>query len=112
MDLFETVDSHLADALLAPDPVLDGVLAANAAAGLPAIDVSPLQGKLLHLLARAMGARRIIEVSWNPSPGKTMRATFSVERLGLREAMRQARATRWEKEIEIYGAPLGGRRGT
>ena len=57
-------------------------------------------------------ARRIIEVSWNPSPGKTMRATFSVERLGLREAMRQARATRWEKEIEIYGAPLGGRRGT
>ena len=62
MELFETVDSHLADALLAPDPVLEGVLAANAAAGLPAIDVSPLQGKLLHLLALAMGARRIIEV--------------------------------------------------
>ncbi|MEO6063734.1 MAG: hypothetical protein ABIQ99_17520 [Thermoflexales bacterium] len=51
-------------------------------------------------------ARRIIEVSWNPSPDKTMRATFSVARLGLREAMRRARATRREKEIEIYGAPL------
>lgn len=51
-------------------------------------------------------ARRIIEVSWNPTPDKTMRATFSVERLGLREAMRRARATRREKEIEIYGAPL------
>ena len=51
-------------------------------------------------------ARRIIEVSWNPTPDKTMRATFSVERLGLREAMRRARAIRQEKEIEIYGAPL------
>ena len=59
-------------------------------------------------------ARRIIEVSWNPTPDKTMRATFSVERLGLREAMRRARATRREKEIEIYGAPLraGSRRHT
>ena len=35
-----------------PDPALDAALAANAAAGLPAIDVSPLQGKLLHILAR------------------------------------------------------------
>jgi hypothetical protein len=59
-------------------------------------------------------ARRIIEVSWNPTPDKTMRATFSVERLGLREAMRRARATRREKEIDIYGAPLraGSRRHT
>ncbi len=55
-------------------------------------------------------ARRIIEVSWNPSPDKTMRATFSVERLGVREAMRLARATRREKEIEIYGAPLRAKR--
>ena len=61
-DLFARVDAHLVDALLAPDPVLDGVLAANAAAGLPAIDVSPLQGKLLHLLVRATGARRVVEV--------------------------------------------------
>ena len=45
-----------------PDPILDDVLAANAAAGLPAHDVSPSQGKLLHLLARIAGARRILEV--------------------------------------------------
>lgn len=51
-------------------------------------------------------ARRIIEVSWNPAPDKTMRATFSVARLGVREALRRARAIRREKEIEIYGAPL------
>ena len=56
------VDSFIADHLLRGDPALDWALAANAAAGLPAIDVSPVQGKLLHLLARGMGARRILEV--------------------------------------------------
>jgi predicted O-methyltransferase YrrM len=56
------VDDYIADHLLGDDPVLDAALAANAAAGLPAIDVSAVQGKLLHLLARGMGARRILEV--------------------------------------------------
>ncbi len=55
-------------------------------------------------------ARRIIEVSWNPTPDKTMRTTFSVTLLGLREAMRRARAIRREKEIEMYGAPLRANR--
>ncbi|HEY6413387.1 MAG TPA: O-methyltransferase, partial [Edaphobacter sp.] len=35
---------------------------ANARAGLPSIDVSPTQGKFLHLLARMQGAKRILEV--------------------------------------------------
>lgn len=43
-------------------PVLGAVLTANAAAGLPAHDVAPNQGKLLYLLARLMGARRILEI--------------------------------------------------
>lgn len=60
--LWTDVDSYIAGRLIADDPVLDGVLAANAAAGLPAHDVSPSQGKLLHLLARLMGARRILEI--------------------------------------------------
>lgn len=51
-------DAHL----IAGDPILDDVLAANAAAGLPAHDVSPSQGKLLHLLARVAGARAILEI--------------------------------------------------
>jgi predicted O-methyltransferase YrrM len=59
---FHNVDAYLAEHLLDTDPALDAALAANAAAGLPAIDVSPLQGKLLHLLARMRGARRILEV--------------------------------------------------
>ena len=38
------------------------MLAANAAAGLPAIDVSPAQGKFLELIARIAGARKVLEI--------------------------------------------------
>ncbi len=40
----------------------DGVLQANSAAGLPPIDVSPTQGKFLHLIARSIRARRVLEI--------------------------------------------------
>jgi predicted O-methyltransferase YrrM len=56
------VDSYAAGLLIPPDPALDSALAACAAAGLPAISVSPLQGKFLHLLARIQGARSILEI--------------------------------------------------
>ncbi len=56
------VDRYISDRLATSDPVLDSVLAANAAAGLPAIDVAPNQGKLLQLLALLVGARRILEI--------------------------------------------------
>ncbi|MGH7066485.1 MAG: O-methyltransferase [Acetobacteraceae bacterium] len=56
------VDRYFARQLIPPGEALDAVLAANAAAGLPAIDVSPLQGKLLYLLARIVGARKILEI--------------------------------------------------
>jgi predicted O-methyltransferase YrrM len=59
---WNAVESWLDAHLLADDPVLDAILAANAAAGLPAHDVSPAQGKLLHLLARIAGARAILEI--------------------------------------------------
>jgi predicted O-methyltransferase YrrM len=59
---FREVDDYL-DALLVPaDPTLEAALRASAAAGLPPIQVSPSQGKFLHLLARIVGARRILEV--------------------------------------------------
>ncbi len=60
--LWHAVDDYLGGLLVGPDPALDAALAANRAAGLPPIDVSPLQGKLLHLLARVAGARRILEI--------------------------------------------------
>lgn len=59
---WSTVDAYWAAHVLAPDPDLDAALAANTAGGLPPIDVSPLQGKLLHLLARSIGASRILEI--------------------------------------------------
>jgi len=60
--LWEEVDAYLADTLLPRDDALTGALAASAAAGLPAIQVSPPQGRLLEMLARAIGARRILEI--------------------------------------------------
>ena len=56
------VDEYIDRSLVKPDAALDFVLEASAAAGLPAISVSASQGKLLFLLARAIGARRILEL--------------------------------------------------
>jgi predicted O-methyltransferase YrrM len=56
------VDEYLAGALAPADPALTKALAANAAAGLVAADVSPAQGRLLELLARLCGARAILEI--------------------------------------------------
>ena len=56
------VDDYLSDKLMAADPALDAAREACQAAGLPDIAVAPNQGKLLHLLARMSGARRILEI--------------------------------------------------
>ena len=56
------VDRYYESALTASDTDLEAGLRASEAAGLPPIQVSPLQGTFLHLLARAVGARRILEV--------------------------------------------------
>ena len=56
------VDDYLAETLLDDDPALTDATADALAAGLPAIEVTPLAGKLLHLLARMTGARRVLEV--------------------------------------------------
>jgi predicted O-methyltransferase YrrM len=56
------VDAYLTGLFVPPDPALDGALEASRAAGLPAINVSPSEGKLLHLLARSHGAKKILEI--------------------------------------------------
>jgi predicted O-methyltransferase YrrM len=61
-DRWAAVDRYVTGLLLPQDDVLEAALAANAAAGLPPHDVSPAQGRLLELLARMCGARRILEV--------------------------------------------------
>ncbi|MBH0776257.1 O-methyltransferase [Nocardia bovistercoris] len=55
------VDEYIVNSV-ARDPEAESALRANAAAGLPAIDVSAAQGKFLHLLARSIGAKRVLEI--------------------------------------------------
>jgi predicted O-methyltransferase YrrM len=59
---WSAVEQYFESRLLPSDPVLEAALEASAAAGLPSIQVSASQGKLLHLLAVAHGSRRILEI--------------------------------------------------
>jgi predicted O-methyltransferase YrrM len=60
-ETFEAVDRFIGQTVAPDDEALIAAVEAAAAAGLPEIQVSPPQGKLLHLLARAIGAKRILE---------------------------------------------------
>lgn len=60
--LWTDVDQYTTGLLIAHDPALDAALAASDAAGLPAISVSPSQGKLLMLLAQLAGASQVLEI--------------------------------------------------
>jgi predicted O-methyltransferase YrrM len=59
---WKAVDRYFGELLAPADAALDAALKANHAAGLPAIDVSPLQGKFLHLLVRMTRAKRVLEI--------------------------------------------------
>src|SRR6184192_71178 len=61
-ELWNSVDRYLADVVIQPDAALNAALESSTAAGLPPIAVSPNLGKFLHLLARVMGARSILEI--------------------------------------------------
>ncbi len=61
-DTWTRVDQYLCDRLMPADAALDGALAATETAGMPAISVSPMQGRLLQMLAHLCGARRILEI--------------------------------------------------
>lgn len=60
--LWNQVDEYFGGQLTPQDHALEEALATSAAAGLPAIAVTATQGKLLELLARITGARRILEL--------------------------------------------------
>ncbi|MFZ0919706.1 MAG: O-methyltransferase [Candidatus Dormiibacterota bacterium] len=59
-DRWDAVDAYTTGLLQPADPVLEA--AVKEAAGLPNIAVSAAQGQFLHLLARAIRARRILEI--------------------------------------------------
>jgi predicted O-methyltransferase YrrM len=61
-DQWTAVEQYITSTLVSSDAALDAALQASAEAGLPPIQVAPNEGKLLMLLARACGARRILEI--------------------------------------------------
>src|SRR5579871_2033320 len=61
-NVWTAVDAYFGDRFVPSDSALDAALTANRDAKLPAIDVTPLQGKLLELLVRITGAKRILEL--------------------------------------------------
>jgi predicted O-methyltransferase YrrM len=61
-EMWTAVDDYINDQLVPSDPALDATLAACTEAELPAISVTPSQGKLLHMLARLVNAKNILEI--------------------------------------------------
>lgn len=59
---WSAVDSYISDHLIGEDAIQKQTLEANRKAGLPAIDVSAAQGKMLQLLVKAVGANRVLEI--------------------------------------------------
>jgi predicted O-methyltransferase YrrM len=59
---WSAVDRYIVEKLIPADPALVKALESNQAGGLPQYDVSPPQGKFLQLVARMIGARRILEI--------------------------------------------------
>ncbi|MFF7683609.1 O-methyltransferase [Microbacterium sp. NPDC007973] len=62
MPTSDDVDAFLTETLVGSDPALDAALRAQHDAGMPAIEVAPVNAKFLHLLARIAGARRVLEI--------------------------------------------------
>jgi len=61
-DGWRAVDRYFTETLVGHDPDLEAAVADQAQAGMPAIEVAPVNGKFLHLLARLSGARRVLEI--------------------------------------------------
>jgi predicted O-methyltransferase YrrM len=61
-EVWTQVDHWFDDRLVGADAALQGAVEASRAAGLPAIQVSPTQGKLLMILAASLGARTVLEI--------------------------------------------------
>ena len=61
-DLWTAVDQYIGETVVPTDAALEAAVASTGAAGLPLIQVSPAQGKLLHVLAHMQRARAILEI--------------------------------------------------
>ena len=97
-DTWNAVDRYFSDVLVPHDAVLEAAIADSITAGLPQIHVAPNQGKLLNLLARSIGARRILEIGtlagystlWLaralPADGRLVTLEFDAKHAGVARA--------------------------
>jgi len=114
-ELWTAVDEYLVGKLIPTDGALTAARAANAEAKLPAIDVSPAQGKFLYLLAKIQGARRILEVGtlggystiWLaralPEGGKLV--TLEIEKRHAEVALKNVQRACVAERVELRLAP-------
>lgn len=114
-ELWTAVDEYLVGKLIPTDAALTAARAANAEATLPAIDVSPAQGKFLYLLAKIQGARRILEVGtlggystiWLaralPEGGKLV--TLEIEKRHAEVALKNVQRACVAERVELRLAP-------
>jgi predicted O-methyltransferase YrrM len=114
-ELWTAVDNYLVEKLIPADAALKAAREANAESKLPAIDVSPTQGKLLYLLAKIQGARRILEVGtlggystiWLaralPDDGRLV--TLEVEKRHAEVALQNIKRAGLTSQVELRLAP-------
>jgi|SRR5580698_5196285 len=114
-ELWTAVDNYLVEKLIPADAALKAAREANAESKLPAIDVSPTQGKLLYLLAKIQGARRILEVGtlggystiWLaralPDDGRLV--TLEVEKRHAEVALQNIERAGLTSQVELRLAP-------
>ena len=76
-DLLSRIDAYIETLAGGDDPALSQNVAEALAAGMPAIQVSPNQGRLLYLLAKISGARRVLEVGTLAGDRKSTRLNSS-----------------------------------
>ncbi len=60
--LWDAVDRYAADLLIRQDAALEAALRDSDAAGLPSISVTPEHGRMLHIFARMLRARKVLEI--------------------------------------------------
>ena len=128
LDKWTAVDNYLSGLFAPHDAALDAALEASRAAGLPAINVSPTEGKLLHVLARAHRAEKILEIGtlggystiwlaralpasgklitleYNPAHADVARANIARAGLASRVDIRVGRAIDTLPRLEAEGA--------
>lgn len=113
--MWTSVDRYVDGLLIPSDPILEAALAESIAAGLPEIAVTPSQGKMLFLLAKMQGARRILEIGtlggystiWmaRALPGDGRLVTLEAERKHLAVARRNITRAGLSERVELRQGP-------